>query len=202
MPRTTEKGREKAVRRMLLVLVCLIFFPSGCAERAAVAPLPDGKGLAGKRSGESELLFAKAHVLWKGDACTDPEKAIRILDELVARDPDYGAAWALRGLARSELGEREEAFEDSTRAVRLDPTAEHYAYRGLVSLRAGALSAARKDLEYSLKKAPKQHRAWNLTGILALREGDAERACAAFDEGCSNGDCGPLSTARAEGRCK
>ena len=186
-----------------LLRVCLaVFLLAGCAGKEAAQPLPDARGLAGKRSEEVELLFAKAHVLWKGDQCANPREAVRMLNEVIARDPDFAAAFAYRGLAYSELGKREEAFDDLTKAIRQDSRAEYYTSRGLASLRAGVLSAARRDLDYSLQKDQKQHRAWNILGEAALREGNAGQACEYYDRGCSNGDCEPLQRARTEGRCK
>jgi Tfp pilus assembly protein PilF len=184
--------------RVFLALVLL----AGCAGKEPAPSPPDARGLPGKRSPEVELLFAKAHALWKGDNCAEPQEAVRTLSEAIARDPDFAAAWAYRGLAYSELGKRDEAFDDLTKAVRLDPRAKHYTDRGLVSLRGGLLSAARRDLEYSLKKDQKQHRAWNLLGETALREGNAAQACKHYARGCSNGDCEPLQQARREGQCR
>ena len=186
-----------------ILRVCLVVFVlAGCAGKEPAPSLPDAKGLPGKRSEEVELLFAKAHVLWKGDNCAEPREAVRMLDEVIAKDPDFATAWAYRGLAYSELGKREEAFDDLTKAIRLDPRAEYYTDRGLASLRGGLLAAARRDLDYSLKKDQKQHRAWNILGEAALREGNIEQACAYFVRGCSNGNCEPVQRARKEGRCK
>ena len=183
--------------------VCLVvFLLAACAGKENPPSPPDPRGLSGKRSEEAELLFAKAHVFWKGDICAEPQEAVKILNEVIARDPDFPAAWAYRGLAYSEMGKRDEAFEDLTKAIRLDPRAEYYAYRGLASLRGGVLSAARQDLNYSLQKDPKQYRAWNILGETALRAGDAARACEYYSKGCSNGNCDPLQRAREDGRCK
>ena len=186
-----------------LLRVCLaVFLLAGCAGKEPALSLPDARVLPGKRSEKVELLFAKAHVLWKGDSCTEPQEAVQILDEVIAKDPDFAAAWAYRGLAHSELGKREDAFDDLTKAIRLDPRAEYYADRGLASLRGGMLSAARRDLDYSLKKDQKQHQAWNILGEAALREGNAGQACQYYAKGCSNGNCEPLRLARKEGQCK
>ena len=190
------------MRRALLRVCLVVFLLAGCAGKDPAPSLPDARGLPGKRSEEVELLFAKAHVLWKGDSCTEPQEAVQILDEVIAKDQDFAAAWAYRGLAHSELGKREDAFDDLTKAIRLDPRAEYYADRGLASLRGGMVSAARRDLDYSLKKDQKQHRAWNILAEAALREGNAGQACEYYDRGCSNGDCEPLQRARTEGRCK
>ena len=183
----------------IFVVVCLL---AACAGKADAPPPLDARGLPGKRSEEAELLFAKAHALWKGDMCMAPREAVKMLDEVIAKYPDFAAAWAYRGLAHSELGNREEAFDDLTKAIRLDPGSEYYTDRGLASLRGGVFSAARRDLDYSLKKDRKQHRAWNILGETALREGNAAQACTYFAKGCSNGNCEPLQRARKEGLCK
>jgi Tfp pilus assembly protein PilF len=158
--------------------------------------------LPGKRSQAVERLFARAHALWKGENCAEPQEAARMLSEALDMDPDFAAALAYRGLAYSEMGKRDEAFDDLTQAIRLDPRAEYYAYRALASLRGGVFSAARRDLEYSLEKDRKQYRAWNILGETALREGNPALACKHYAKGCSNGDCEPLRQARGDGQCK
>ena len=173
-----------------------------CAGAERPAPQTDVRGLAGKRAEDVEVLFSKAHVLWKGDVCADPQEAIHLLDEVIAKDGEYAEAWAWRGLARSELGKREEAFDDLTMAVRLEPSAVNYAFRALVSLRGGGLTAARRDAEYSLRMNGKQHMAWNVLGAAALREEDTQTACANFAKACSSGNCDYLEKARSEGVCK
>jgi len=190
------------MRHNFLHLCLVVVLLAACSAKESPPPAPDARGLPGKHHEEAELLFAKAHVLWKGDNCTEPQQAVQMLSEVIAKEPNFAAAWAYRGLAYSELGKREEAFEDLTKAIRLDPRAEYYADRGLVSLRAGVLSAARRDLEYSVKKEQKQYRAWNILGETALREGSAEQACTYFARGCSNGNCEPLQRARKERQCK
>jgi tetratricopeptide (TPR) repeat protein len=194
--------KREIMQRVLMCACIAVFLLAACSGKEHAPTPPDGAGLPGKRSQEVELLFAKAHVLWKGDSCVEPQEAVQILNEVLARDPDFAAAWAYRGLAYSELGKREEAFDDLTKAIRLDPRAEYYADRGLASLRGGLFSAAHRDLDYSLKKNPKQYRAWNILGETALREGNAEQACEYFAMGCSNGDCEALQRARKDGQCR
>ena len=190
------------MRRSMYCVCLAVFLLAGCAGKEAPSSMPDARGLPGKRAEELELLFAKAHVLWKGDNCANPQEAVRMLNEVIAKDPDFAAAWAYRGLAYSELGKREEAFDDLTKAIRLDPRAEYYADRGLASLRGGLPAAARRDLDYALKKDQKQHRAWNILGEAAMREGNDGQACKYFNKGCSNGNCEALQRARNEGLCK
>ena len=185
---------------------------AGCAT-VQPSPAPSGKqnmaGLSGRLNPEAETAYAKARVLWKQtlssvsavELCTDPEQAIALLDKAIALEPGYAEALARRGLAKSELGEREEAFDDLTAAIRLHPSAETYAYRALVSIRANQTRAAQSDLEYSLKKDPKQHLAKNFSGILALTLDDKPQACSRFKEGCSSGDCSFIDAARTDKLC-
>lgn len=161
--------------------------------------------LPGKQPAEAELAYNKARALWQrsssGEVCSDPEQAVALLDKAIKTAPNYGEAYIRRGLAKSEMGEPEDAFEDATKGIRLTPSAEAYALRGLVLLRGRQPRAARRDLEYSLSKAPSQHLAHNLMGVLALSEENTQEACKSFKAGCSNGDCFFLDVAKKEKIC-
>lgn len=212
---------DKVFRRIALPALCLfLLLPSGCffwadpdMEQGSRVPQeqPQRGAEAGQRSArtthpaEAEQAYARALSLWgrssSGEACSDPGQAVALLDKAIALDPNYGEAYLRRGLARSEMGQFEEAFEDVTAGLRLTPTAEAYAYRGLVLLRDGQPKAARRDLEYSLSKDRTQHRALNYLGVLALSEDNPREACEAFSKACSRGDCFFLETARKEKIC-
>lgn len=177
--------------------------PAGQPDKSEQAGLP------GLRNPEAERSFAEARVLWRrhlssladAENCADPEKAAELLNKAISIEPAYADAYARRGLARSELGNREEAFDDLTTAIRLEPKPEYYAFRGLVSMRGGNGRAAARDFDYSLKKQTNQSRAYNFKGVLALDSGDKQSACKAFSQGCSNGDCSFLEAARKEKTC-
>lgn len=192
-----------------LFLACLL---AGCTTARPSRP-PAGRedmvGLSGKLNPEAETAYAEARVLWKRtlssvsavEPCSDPEKAVVLLDKAIALEPGYAEALVRRGLATSELGEREGAFDDLPAAIRLNPSAESYAYRAFVSIRANQIRAAQKDLEYSLKKDSKQHLAKNITGVLALTLDDKAQACSQFQQGCSSGGCSYLDAAKADKIC-
>lgn len=153
--------------------------------------------------------FAEAVALWKQPtetlttvlACSDPETAVTLLDRAIAISPGYAEAFARRGLAGSDMGMREKAFDDVTTAIRLDPEPVFYAYRGLILLREGRPFAAKSDLDYSLQLNPAQDLAHNLSGVLALSEGNIPAACEAFKKGCHSGDCSFLNAAKLEKIC-
>ena len=111
-----------------LALLSILALP-GCSllEPEKMPPKPaNPTGVSGKHDPQAEQLFAKAHVLWKGETCTDPEKALEYLDEALKIEPDYPQALIRRGLALSQLGYADDAFDDLTKAIRLEPSAEAY----------------------------------------------------------------------------
>ena len=192
--------------------VFLWVFLSGCASQRSGDSRSGGEnlaGLSGKINPEAETAFAQARVLWKRalssvsavERCSDPEKAIALLNKAISLEPNYAEAYIRRGLAKSEMGQKEEAFDDLTKGIRLKPTAEAYAYRALVSIRAKQVRAAQRDLEYSLKKDPKQNLAYNINGVLALMLDSKPEACAQFQQGCSNGDCSFIEAAKKDKIC-
>lgn len=185
---------------------------AGCATGQRSDPSPSGEQqtrLSGSAHPEAEQAFEQAMLLWKrapasvsvGESCSDPAKAVELLDKAVTLDPAYAAAYLRRGLAKSEMGQKEESFDDVTAAIRLKPSAEAYAYRALVSIRAGQPRAAQKDLAYALEKTPKHPLALNFSGVLALTMGNTTEACAQFKQGCSAGDCSFLESAKANSIC-
>lgn len=184
--------------RVLVLLVCVGI--AGCGDKELGPHNP--MGLSGKRNPEAEAAFARAHVLWdKHDVCSDPPQAVELLDKAIRLEPEYSEAYLRRGLARSDLKDWDGAFDDLSKAVRIAPTAEAYAFRGLVSMRGGNYLGARKDLDRSLSISKRQHRAWNFRGALNRLEGRQKDACNDFEEGCDYGDCIGLETSRELGEC-
>ncbi len=175
---------------------------AGCFGPSRVLP-PDPTGGSGKRDARAEQLYAKARVLWKeGELCADPELAVVYLEEAVKIDPRYADAWLRLGLARSEIGPAEQAFEELTCALRLNPTSEAYAYRGLALLREGDTRGARRDLDRALEMDGSSPRALSFRAAVNLRENDPDAACRDFEAACNAGNCLGLETARKHGLCR
>ena len=194
--------------RVFWAVVCCFLGVAGCGAKE---PLDVSRGDVGREWAvapavaahpEVEQIVAQARGLWLEDVCSSPKEAVALLDHALELAPGYPAALALRGLARSELGQREQAFDDLTEALRHTPTAQMYAWRGLVSLRGDMSGAARRDAEYALQKDGRQPDAWNVLGLVEAREGDNKNACMSLERGCENGRCRPLEAARQEGICK
>lgn len=186
----------------ILMLVMVVAMLTACGAQQAPKPV-NPMGLSGKVTPEAEKYYALARVLWgKNDACSDPQQAVIYLDKAIAAQPDYAEAYLRRGLALSDLGRYDEAFDDLTKSIRLAPTPSAYAYRGLVSLRMGNLLGARKDVDHALELDPKLARAWNTRAGVKLQLDDIAGACSDFEKGCSSGDCTGLESARKDELCK
>lgn len=189
---------------MLIRLVCLFILvcglAAGCADKTPAPHNP--MGLSGKRNSEAEAAFARAHVLWdKRDVCSDPALALDLLNKALTLDPQYAEAYLRRGLAKSDLKDWDGAFDDLSKAIRLYPSAEAYAFRGLVSMRGGNYIGARRDFDQSLAITKRQHRAWNFRGALNRLEERQKEACRDFEEGCDYGDCIGWDTSIKMGEC-
>ncbi|MDR1946877.1 MAG: hypothetical protein LBQ51_06905 [Desulfovibrio sp.] len=196
--------------RPLLIAATLCFLVACSAKAPDTAAKKTGPpGLSGTLNPEAEKNYAEATTLWRRpvasasalEVCSDPAEAVRKLDRAIALEPEFARAYALRGLAESESGQKERGFEDLTAAVRLEPTAVHYAFRALVSMRLGQEKAAERDLNYALKLDAASDKAHNYLGVLNLSLGGRETACAHFRDGCTYGDCSFLEAARKEKIC-
>lgn len=196
---------KKIIKSISLLFLGLVLVSSaGCSLFSGPThKTVDPRGYAGKYNEEAEKHFTLAHSTWgKRDESSDPEKAAALLTEAIRLEPKYAEAHLWRGLAYSQLGRWDEAFDDITTSIRLRPLAGSYAYRGLVSMRGGNAIGARKDFDESINLDSSQHRAYNFRAALELLLGDNEAACKDFSRGCSNGDCTGLESARAAGYCQ
>lgn len=205
--------------RRIGILLMASFCLSGCgffgggspdregeAQATANASQPEHAGQAAPQVVDSPAL-ASARALWKGIECTDARNADTQLTAILAtakgqeHNAQQSEALALRGLARSELGMKDEAFEDLTAAVRQNPVARNYAWRGLVLLRNGNARGAQIDAHYALRKDKAQPVAHLVLGLTALQAGDTAAACPELRAACNGGECSGLNEAQAAGSC-
>lgn len=176
------------------------------------APPPVRSVLAGKDvDPKAEQLHAKARVLWGNEElCSDPEKAIAYLNSALEIDPNYPDALLRRGLAFAQLGHPEDAFEDLTKAIRIVPSAELYAWRAQILLGEGMLKGAMQDADEALRIGPTSSdrrddatpRAHNVRGAVLLEDGKNDEACAEFKQAAAAGMDVYLQKAVSTGICK
>ncbi|WP_295637339.1 hypothetical protein [uncultured Mailhella sp.] len=163
---------------------------------------PDRKATYGV-SPEAQSYLAQAMEYWTASGeCTDPEQAAALLDKAVSADPLDPAPYLMRSLALSDLGYFNEAFDDATRAIRLSPTAEAYATRGLICLKQHQPEGARRDFAYAEKINPREPLIYVYRSAGAFLEGKNSEACDDLKRACDLGHCRPWNTATENGLCR
>lgn len=200
--RISEAQLPQSLRAIGLIVLVLGISLAGCGRKEAELGRFNPMGTSGTHNEQAERAFAKAHILWKGEHCSDPDQAIIWLTEAVELEPSYAQAWLRRGLAYSDKQWFDLALEDLNKAVRLAPTAESYAYRGLVQMRLGNLLGADADLTRAISLDPSYHRAWNFRAATRLQDQRISAACEDFERGCAEGDCTGWNNARKQGVCR
>ena len=109
--------------------------------------------------------FDKVLVLGQGGEYTDPIKAIEYLNNAIRLKPDYADAYLGRGIAYSDLGQRQRAIDDYSTAIRLEPdyTAAYY-NRGVVYDSLGQRQRAIDDYNTAIRLKPNFASAYNNRG--------------------------------------
>lgn len=149
-------------RRSFYLVLALALLCFGCASASPEekAPPRDLAGFAPGLNKDAQNLYAKARILWNTDEhCSNPELALEYLEVAIALEPEYADAYMRKALAASQLGEWDEAFADSSRAIRLEQKADNYALRSLIFMREGNYLGAAQDLERARSIDPKNSRA-------------------------------------------
>ena len=154
-------------------------------------------------SPEARKLLAEAEKYWtESGECVDPAKASSLLDRAIKADPLDASLYLLRSRALADLGYLDDAFDDATKAIRLSPSAEAYANRGLICLRQNHPKGAQHDFEYAVKQDPKEPLVYIYRAGAAFLEGRKGDACDDLEQACSLGRCLPWEKAKKEKVCR
>lgn len=191
----------------------LVLFISGCSLSPSSHPGSAPKaepvrthaaGQASKSvSQEARNLVAEAQKLWEEpwSECLDAQKALSLLDKALRMDPLDPSALLLRSRALGDLGFLDDAFDDVTKAIRLSPSAEAYATRGLLLRKRGHPEGARRDLAYAEALDPDEPLTYVYRAAGSFLEGETATACGDLRLACEKGLCGPRLKAQKEGLC-
>lgn len=182
---------------------------TGCTMPALFAAKPDIPAAATELPPQNvpekaSQLLSKAQKLWVGDEeiCTEPEKAIAMLDATLELAPDYADALMWRGRALGEAQYLADSFDDLTKAIQIRPTARAYAERALTGMRLGNFDGANSDIDMALTLNPKEARAYFYRSGSRFLHGDDENACADLANACKYGLCQPLELAQRDKVCR
>lgn len=189
---------------LLLTAGCVFpgFSPRTASPEMEASSGLDGASVSPALSPRARELFERARAVWdENDVCRQPAIAAAWLDAALEVQPDYAEALLWRGRALGESGYLEDAFDDLTRSIRLQPTALAYAERGLIGLRLGNDQGAERDLNRALNLHEGEPRIYVYRAALRFTRNQANEACADLAAACAHGLCLPREKAAREGLC-
>ena len=154
-------------------------------------------------SPEARKLLEEAKKYWtESGECISPAEAASLLDKAIEADPLDAAPYLLRSRALADLGYLNDAFDDATKAIRLSPSAEAYANRGLICLKLNHPKGAQRDFKYAVTLDPKEPLVYVYRAGAAFLEGRKGDACDDLEQACSLGRCLPWEKAKKEKVCR
>lgn len=110
---------------------------------------PAAAPAAGPAGGEAEKLFNEAR---KAYGSADYAKVIDLTTKAVGADPKSAKSYALRGKAKKDMGDVDNAIADATKAIQIDPKlGEAYAIRAQVHEINGEIKKAEADYAEACK---------------------------------------------------
>jgi Flp pilus assembly protein TadD len=112
---------------------------------------PDSRRSVVRISHNADYFFRKSH---ESARAGETQQAILQIDQALATDPDYAAAWHEKGNCLDELGRCEEAVSCFDKALELDPyNAETWFNKGIVLKKMGKTDEASSCINHGIDLA-------------------------------------------------
>jgi tetratricopeptide (TPR) repeat protein len=113
----------------------------------------------------------------------DYKGAIADLDQVIRLSPNNANAYAVRGVARSALGDKQAAVADYNEAIRLNPRNDFaYNKRGIIRRQSGDRQGAITDYNEAIRLNPQYVEAYYNRGVAQYLSGDRQRAIMDYSE--------------------
>lgn len=139
---------------------------------------------------KSMVLVTKARALWEGDDLTDPNLALKTLDQAIASDPNSAVAFNDRGKVHAKMGQYDRAIKDYERAVKIDPKfIKAYNNKGVVLYETNQYEDALKVFNKAIVLNPSFAIAYLNRGLANYQMDRIDRACKDFTKACELGEC-------------
>ncbi len=146
----------------------------------------------------------KEKALWDGKQYTDPEKAVKYLNNAIKLQPNNAESYTHRGDAHYNLGQYQRAIEDYTKAIGLKKDySSAYSDRGNAYVKLSQYQPAIEDYNQAIRLKPKNSEAYNNRGnVYLFLLGNKELGCPDVQKACELGDCTTLEMAKGKGLCR
>ena len=147
-----------------------------------------------------EELNKKALALWTNGKFSDPNLALKYLNEAIDKDPTYGRAYYTRGYVYFDLKEYHQSIDSFSTALKYNRGVhETYNGRGWVYFTIGEYGNAIQDYSTAISIKPDFKLALNNRAFAYLKTYQKPKACDDFRKVCSLGDCNNLNHAKKNG---
>jgi tetratricopeptide (TPR) repeat protein len=137
------------------LVLCALFVISTAALRAEAFEAPGakkpaaGSPTAAPAGGEAEKIYNEAR---KAYGSSEHIKVIELTTKAIAADPKSAKSYALRGKAKKDMGDVDNAVADVNKAIQIDPKlGEAYALRAQVNEIMGDMKKAEADYAEACK---------------------------------------------------
>lgn len=152
-------GRKyvRVIIRSLFLCAALIISTAALKAEAFEAPgakkpaagAPSAAPTAAPAGGEVEKIYNEAR---KAYGSSEPTRVIELTTKAIAADPKSAKSYALRGKARKDMGDVDNAIADVTKAIQIDPKlGEAYALRAQINEINGEMKKAAADYAEACK---------------------------------------------------
>lgn len=146
-------GHARIITRPLILCAMAVFFAAswqaeafdfklpGTGQKSAPATAPAG--------GEGEKLYNEAR---KAYGSADYAKVIELTSKAITADPKSAKSYALRGKAKKDMGDVDNAIADVNKAIQIDPKlGEAYSIRAQINEIMGDMKNATADYAAACK---------------------------------------------------
>jgi cytochrome c-type biogenesis protein CcmH/NrfG len=148
-------GRKYARVIARSLFICAVLVISTAALKAEAFEAPGAKKpaagapTAAPAGGEVEKIYNEAR---KAYGSSEPTRVIELTTKAIAADPKSAKSYALRGKARKDMGDVDNAIADVTKAIQIDPKlGEAYALRAQINEINGEMKKADADYAEACK---------------------------------------------------
>jgi tetratricopeptide (TPR) repeat protein len=147
-------------------------------------------------------MYNDAVSLCPGANCTDPQKAVALLNEAVRLRPDFADAYGARGNAYSNMKQYQSALDDYSKAIQLEnDNAIFFNNRGNVYKELNKYQQAIGDYNEAIRLKPDDLIAYYNRGNIYFIQGDQKTGCDDAQKACEMGNCKLLDFGKEKKYC-
>jgi tetratricopeptide (TPR) repeat protein len=175
-----DEAMDRLRNRFLNVPLAAVLHPPSELARRASSTQKAAANASPKV--EQNDLFAM-RLLEQGFSSQDLDERVRLFTEAIRLNPAYPDVFAVRALARQQIGDLQGALQDYSEAIRIDPDrADLFDFRGITRAAVGDRDGALEDFNTAIRIDPDLADSFQNRGRIRCAAGDLEGGLGDFNE--------------------